>query len=146
MHCLAALLSVAALQSPQQQQQQLLTATVATAAVAGAAATTPATQAPTSNIRLLNATSDGGVAATFIDNTSSNININSNTNSNSNEAAAATFYDQQQQQHQQQQAKLQQQKPTTVQFAQISALDKEVGMHHQKQQSAAQWDVMDLYQ
>ncbi|KAH8255898.1 hypothetical protein KR026_001295 [Drosophila bipectinata] len=125
LHCLAALLSVAALQSPQQHQlvlqQQVLPATVAT---------TPATnQAPASNIRLLNATVDDGVAATFIDNTSSSSNINNN-NNNNNDAAAATFFDQQQQQ---------QQKQTTVQYAQITALDKEVVERLIKQWAPIVW-------
>ncbi|KAH8270144.1 hypothetical protein KR018_004657 [Drosophila ironensis] len=132
--CLAALLSVAAMQAPQQQlqqqqqaappvhqqlvQQQLLGATVA------ATAATPDTPAPASNVRLLNAT-----VATFIDNTSSsNGNSNGNINSNSpnNEAATAASFDQQPQQ-------------TTLQYAQITALDKEVVERLIKQWAPIVW-------
>jgi len=71
----------------------------------------------------LNATSDG-VATTFIDNTSSNANSNTH-NVQNNEAAS---FEQQPPQQQQQQPMLQ--------YAHISPLDKEVGMHQPKQQIA----------
>ncbi|EDX09354.1 GD13902 [Drosophila simulans] len=74
-------------------------------------------------MRLLNATS-AGVAATFIDNTSSNASRNNHMVQNNENPAS--FEQQQQQQQQQQQA--------TVQYAHISPSDKEVGMHQPKQQ------------
>ncbi|KAH8384281.1 hypothetical protein KR200_001151 [Drosophila serrata] len=103
LHCLAAWLTVATVlqQPPQQLLQQQPRDTAATL----------------DNTRLLNATSDGGMAATFIDNTSSNINSNGNGNSNHiNNHEASSFEPQQQQQQQ----------PPTMQFAHITPLDKEV--------------------
>ncbi|KAH8257077.1 hypothetical protein KR038_002581 [Drosophila bunnanda] len=104
LHCLAAWLTVAtALQQPPQQllQQQQPGDTAATL----------------DNTRLLNATADGGMAATFIDNTSSSINSNGNGNSNHINSHEASSFESQQQQQQQQQ---------TMQFAHITPLDKEV--------------------
>ncbi|KAH8379921.1 hypothetical protein KR009_008092 [Drosophila setifemur] len=132
LHCLAALLSVAALQSPppQQQQQQLQHQQMLPVSAAVAATAATATQTPASNIRLLNATSDG-MATTFIDNTSSNINsnnINTNTHNiqtNNNIEAAANSFEQQQQ--------------PTLQYAQISALDKEVVERLIKQWAPIVW-------
>ncbi|XP_017129516.1 uncharacterized protein LOC108147477 [Drosophila elegans] len=145
LHCLAALLCAAALQpqqpqqilqqrqqqqllvqqqqQPQQtqqlQQQQLQPASVA----ATSAATTPA---GSSDIRLLNATSDGAVTTTFIDNTSSNANSMTH-NVPNNDAASFEQQQQQQQQHQ------------TLQYAHISALDKEVVERLIKQWAPIVW-------
>jgi len=107
LHCLAALLCAHSTHA---------------ANIASTAATSPAS----SNNRLLNATSDG-VATTFIDNTSSNANSNTH-NVQNNEVAAAASFEQQPPQQQQQQPMLQ--------YAHISPLDKEVGMHQIKQQIA----------
>ncbi|EDV97747.1 uncharacterized protein LOC6557522 [Drosophila grimshawi] len=110
------LLMAAALPPQQQQQQQLLPAKITTN-------------------RLFNAT-DG--AGTFIDNNHSSSSSSSNNNNNEGSTVA---YEQQQQQQQQQQQKQQQQQQQqqTLQYAQVTALDKEVVERLIKQWAPIVW-------